>query len=92
LWFDAHVAEALDAGADAVLLDNMSPEEAGRGVALADEHAASGPRRRPLIELSGGITLETVGRYADLGADQVSSGALTNSAPALDVGLDIDSH
>jgi nicotinate-nucleotide pyrophosphorylase (carboxylating) len=84
------LAEALDAGADAVLLDNMSPEEVGRCVALADEHAAARRRQRPLVEVSGGVTLETIGRYADLGADQVSSGSLTNSAPVLDIGLDID--
>jgi nicotinate-nucleotide pyrophosphorylase (carboxylating) len=84
------VAEALEAGADAVLLDNMSPEEASRCVTLADEHAASQRERRPLVEVSGGITLETIGRYADVGADLVSSGVLTNSAPVLDVGLDID--
>ena len=46
--------------------------------------------RRALLEVSGGITLDTVGSYADTGADVVSSGALTNSAPVLDIGLDID--
>jgi nicotinate-nucleotide pyrophosphorylase (carboxylating) len=82
--------EALEAGADAVLLDNMEPDEARRCVALADEHAAATGVRRPLVELSGGITLETVRRFADVGADHVSSGALTNSAPVLDIGLDIE--
>jgi len=81
--------EALEAGADAVLLDNMEPDEARRCVELADEHAAAVGIRRPLLELSGGITLETVRRFADVGADLVSSGALTNSAPVLDIGLDI---
>ena len=83
--------EALEAGADAVLLDNMEPDEARRCVELADEHAAAAGVRRPLVELSGGITLETVRRFADVGADLVSSGALTNSAPVLDIGLDIES-
>ena len=46
-------------------------------------------RRRALLEVSGGITLESVRRYADSGADIVSSGSLTNSAPVLDIGLDI---
>jgi nicotinate-nucleotide pyrophosphorylase (carboxylating) len=82
--------EALEAGADAVLLDNMEPDEARRCVVLADEHAAATGVRRPLVELSGGITLETVRRFADVGADLVSSGALTNSAPVLDIGLDIE--
>jgi nicotinate-nucleotide pyrophosphorylase (carboxylating) len=86
----AKVQDALEAGADALLLDNMEPEDARRCVKLADEHAAAARRSRPLIELSGGITLETVRRFADLGADLVSSGAITNSAPVLDIGLDID--
>ena len=82
--------EALDAGADAVLLDNMTPDQARACVELADEHAALAKRKRPLIELSGGITLETVRTFADAGADLVSSGSITNSAPVLDIGLDIE--
>jgi nicotinate-nucleotide pyrophosphorylase (carboxylating) len=82
------LVEALDAGADALLLDNMTPEEARRCVETVDAHAASGGRR-PLVELSGGITLETVHLYAQVGADMVSSGSLTNSAPVLDIGLDV---
>jgi nicotinate-nucleotide pyrophosphorylase (carboxylating) len=84
------VREALDAGADAILLDNMSPDEVRAAVAVADEHAATNGTRRALLEVSGGITLETVGSYAHTGADVVSSGSLTNSAPVLDIGLDID--
>jgi nicotinate-nucleotide pyrophosphorylase (carboxylating) len=45
--------------------------------------------RRPLLEVSGGITLDTIASYASTGADLVSSGSLTNSAPVLDIGLDI---
>jgi len=82
--------EALDAGADAVLLDNMTPDQARACVVLADEHAELARRRRPLIELSGGITMETIRTYADVGADLVSSGSITNSAPVLDIGLDIE--
>ncbi len=82
--------EALGADADAVLLDNMSPAEARRCVEAVDDHASSVGRRRPLVEVSGGITLETVRAYAGIGADRVSSGSLTNSAPVLDIGLDID--
>jgi len=84
------VTEALDAGADALLLDNMSPEEIRACVAIAEEHAATVGTRRALLEVSGGITLETVRSYADTGADVVSSGSLTNSSPVLDIGLDID--
>ena len=84
------LAQALEAGADAVLLDNMSPDEIRSCVALAAYHAAGAGTRRALLELSGSITLDTVGAYADTGADVVSSGSLTNSAPVLDIGLDID--
>ena len=83
------VVEALAAGADALLLDNMSPEEIRACVAVADEHATAAGTRRALLEVSGGITLETVGTYAGTGADVVSSGSLTISAPVLDIGLDI---
>jgi nicotinate-nucleotide pyrophosphorylase (carboxylating) len=79
---------ALDAGADAILCDNMTPAEVARCVKEATEAAGSG--RRCLVEVSGGITLDTVGDYAGTGADRVSTGALTNSAPVLDIGLDID--
>jgi nicotinate-nucleotide pyrophosphorylase (carboxylating) len=78
------VLEALDAGADALLLDNMAPDEVRSCVA-----AAAGAARRPVLEVSGGITLDTVGSYAGTGVDLVSVGALTNSAPVLDMGLDI---
>ncbi len=82
--------QALEAGADAVLLDNMTPELVLEAVARADEHVATVGGRRPLLEVSGGITLETVTRYVGLGADLISVGGLTNSAPVLDIGLDID--
>jgi nicotinate-nucleotide pyrophosphorylase (carboxylating) len=79
---DEQLDEAIAAGAHVVLLDNMSVEE----VAAASQKArASGL----LVEVSGGITLETVGDYAKAGADIISSGALTHSAPAVDLGLDI---
>jgi nicotinate-nucleotide pyrophosphorylase (carboxylating) len=77
------VQQAVDAGADAVLLDNMSVEEVRDCVA-----AVAG---RCLVEVSGGITLSTIGQYAATGVDLVSVGALTNSAPVLDIGLDIKS-
>lgn len=79
--------EALEVGADAILCDNMGPAEVARCVEAADKAAAGG--RRCLIEVSGGITLDTVASYAASGADRVSTGALTNSAPVLDIGLDI---
>ena len=56
------LAQALEAGADAVLLDNMTPEEAKAAVDLADEWAGEHGGRRPLLECSGGITIETAAR------------------------------
>jgi len=81
------VREALDAGADALLLDNMSPEQVRDCVAIVDLEAASA--RRPLLEASGGITLDTIGAYSATGVDCISVGGLTNSSPVLDIGLDI---
>ena len=80
------VREAATAGADAILLDNMTPEEATAGVAVARDLLGSRPC---LIEASGGVNLDTVAAYAACGVDAVSVGALTNSAPVLDLGLDI---
>jgi nicotinate-nucleotide pyrophosphorylase (carboxylating) len=78
--------EAVDAGAHAVLLDNMTPDEVARCVSLIREQHPAAP---PWIEVSGGVTLENVGRFGQAGADLVSSGSLTNSAPVLDIGLDL---
>jgi nicotinate-nucleotide pyrophosphorylase (carboxylating) len=76
------VAGALAAGADRILLDNMAPAQLREAVAARD-------RERPDVELeaSGGVTLETVGEVAATGVDYVSVGALTHSAPALDLSL-----
>ena len=76
--------EAIEAGADALLLDNMALDDLRACVAVA----ASSPRR-PLLEASGGITLESIGAVATTGVDMISVGAITNSAPVLDIGLDI---
>jgi nicotinate-nucleotide pyrophosphorylase (carboxylating) len=82
------VQEAISAGADAVLLDNMSPDELVVCVAAAREtEAATG--HHTLLEASGGVTLENVRSIAGTGVDLISSGALTASAPNLDIGLDI---
>ncbi len=78
---------AADAGADIVLLDNMTPAQAGRCAGQVAEHAAANGIPRPLIEISGGITLGRIGRYKGLPIDRISVGALTHSAPALDISL-----
>jgi nicotinate-nucleotide pyrophosphorylase (carboxylating) len=79
------VREATKAGADALLLDNMSPEEVRAVVAEVRERDPE----RPLLEISGTVSLETIRLYATTGADMVSIGALTHSAPVLDIGLDV---
>ena len=73
------VSEALDAGVDAILLDNMTLDELRSAVALA------GGRAR--LEASGGITLESIRAVAETGVDEISVGALTHSARSLDVSL-----
>jgi nicotinate-nucleotide pyrophosphorylase (carboxylating) len=78
------VEEAVGAGASMVLLDNMSPDEVRASVAVVRR-----ARVEVLVEVSGGITLDTVRAYADAGADVVSTSAITQSAPALDIGFDI---
>jgi len=77
-------AYALGAGADRLLLDNMSPRELREAVALRD--AERGPAGPPL-EASGGVTLDNVREIAETGVDFISVGALTHSAPALDFSL-----
>jgi nicotinate-nucleotide pyrophosphorylase (carboxylating) len=86
---EEQVEAALAAGADAVLLDNMKPDEVRACVALAHDIVARTNMRRPLLEVSGGITLDTVGSYAAAGADLISTGAITSSAPVLDLALDV---
>jgi nicotinate-nucleotide pyrophosphorylase (carboxylating) len=78
--------EALEAGAEAVLLDNMTPERAVECVKIA-----RGIRAECVIEISGGITLENARHYAEAGADFLSSGMLTHSAPAANLSLLVDS-
>jgi nicotinate-nucleotide pyrophosphorylase (carboxylating) len=75
----AELGEALEAGVGRVLLDNMGPDELRAGVAAADGRAE--------LEASGGITLENVREVAETGVDFISIGALTHSAPALDLSL-----
>ena len=77
--------EALAAGAESVLLDNMTPEEARCCV-----DAARSLRPDCVVEISGGITLENVRAYAESGADFLSSGSLTHSAPAANLSLLVD--
>lgn len=76
--------EALDAGAEAVLCDNFALADLAEAVAMA--HTGDSPA---FVEASGGVTLDTVAAVAATGVDAVAVGALTHSAPALDLGLDL---
>jgi nicotinate-nucleotide pyrophosphorylase (carboxylating) len=73
--------EALSLGANTILLDNMGLDDLRRAVALTDGRA--------LLEASGGVTHGSVRAIAETGVDYISSGAITHSAPSLDVGLDL---
>jgi nicotinate-nucleotide pyrophosphorylase (carboxylating) len=75
------VSEALAAGADAILLDNMTPDRLRAAVALA--------RGRARLEASGGVTLDNIREIAETGVDEISVGALTHSARSLDVSLEL---
>ncbi|HTL84998.1 MAG TPA: carboxylating nicotinate-nucleotide diphosphorylase [Acidimicrobiia bacterium] len=75
------VTEARSVGVDRVLLDNMTLEQVREAVAMLEGAIK--------VEVSGGVTLETVGAFAESGADFISIGAITHSVRALDIGLDI---
>ena len=73
------VREAVEAGADIIMLDNMTTDEMAEAIRIIDGRAET--------ECSGNITKENIRRITDLGVDYVSSGALTHSAPILDISL-----
>jgi nicotinate-nucleotide pyrophosphorylase (carboxylating) len=75
------VREAVAAGATIVMCDNMTTDQVRESVALV--------AGRALVEVSGGITLDTIAAYAAAGADLISTSAITQSAPAFDIGLDL---
>jgi nicotinate-nucleotide pyrophosphorylase (carboxylating) len=82
----AQAQEAVAAGAEMLLLDNMSPE----AMRAAVDWTRSLPGPRPLLEASGGVRLETVRAVAETGVDLISVGALTHSARALDISLEVE--
>ncbi|MBI1799706.1 MAG: carboxylating nicotinate-nucleotide diphosphorylase, partial [Candidatus Eisenbacteria bacterium] len=94
------LGESLRPEVDRILVDNRSPDEVRRAVEVVDRwcaaHPSDSPRRRegarrwPEVEVSGGITLTTARGYAETGVDYLSVGALTHSAPALDLSLEIE--
>lgn len=73
------VKEAVEAGADIIMLDNMTPEVMKEAIKIIDKRAE--------IEISGNVTKENIARLTGLGVDYISSGALTHSAPIMDISL-----
>jgi len=84
--------QALEAGAQELLLDNMSLEDMRRVVELAKEPALSLAKGRALLEASGGVTLENVRQVAETGVDYISVGVITHSAQALDLSLEVEAR
>ena len=78
------LTEALDHGAESLLLDNMTPAEVKKAIGIVRDRGLTLP-----MEASGGITLENIRKYALAGADYISVGALTHSAPAVDLSMRI---
>jgi nicotinate-nucleotide pyrophosphorylase (carboxylating) len=78
---EKELLQALEAKPDIIMLDNFDIESARKAISIVD--------KRCLIEISGGISLENVGAYAALGADYISVGRITHSAPACNLGLDL---
>ena len=73
------VREAVEAGADIIMLDNMTYDQMKEAIGIIDGRAE--------VEVSGNVTKENIAALADLGVDYISSGALTHSAPILDLSL-----
>jgi nicotinate-nucleotide pyrophosphorylase (carboxylating) len=94
------LGEALRPEVDRILVDNRTPDEVRRAVEEVDrwcaQHPSESPRRRPEarrwpeVEVSGGVTLDSARGYAETGVDYLSVGALTHSAPALNLSLEIE--
>ena len=78
----SELQEALECGAKHLLLDNLSPPDAAEWIRYVDGRAT--------VELSGGVNLDTIRRYADAGPDFISCGAITHSAPAVDISFRLD--
>ena len=82
------LSEALEAGADLIMFDNFTVDQMHEGVGMVREFAGR-TGRHVLIEASGGLTLEVANSVGATGVDYIAVGALTHSAPILDIGLDL---
>ncbi len=84
------VQEALECNVDAILLDNFTVDEIRKAVQLVKEWCKKKGSQRPILEVSGGVTLQNVEEIAQTGVDIISVGALTHSASALDISMEIE--
>ena len=87
---EKHVKNAIAAGADIIMLDNMKQPLLKRMVKLIRN--SSTKTYKPLIEISGGVNFKTIKNYAKLGIERISIGMITHSAPSLDISLEVDVH
>jgi len=83
------LAEAIALSPDIILLDNMSPKLIERAVHFCKSIESRTGKKGPLLEISGGVTLQNLPRYVKLGIDRISLGSLTHSAPAVDLSMRI---
>ena len=86
---EASFQAAVEAQADIIMLDNRSPIEMKQMIQWLDKRRPRDEPGRPILEASGGITLKNVRQVAKTGVDWISLGALTHSAPALDISMEI---
>ncbi|HCJ66697.1 MAG TPA: carboxylating nicotinate-nucleotide diphosphorylase [Elusimicrobia bacterium] len=84
------VKEALTAGVDIIMLDNMSLTQMKKAVELVQRSMFNVQRKKPEIEVSGGVNLKNIRKIAQLGVERISIGEITHSAPALDINLEVD--
>jgi nicotinate-nucleotide pyrophosphorylase (carboxylating) len=85
----AFLKKLLGAPVERVMLDNFEPGEVDEALRLIGEYSATHPGYRLEVEVSGGVTIANVGAYAKEGVDFISVGALTHSAPALPLSLEV---
>lgn len=83
------ISEALESRADIIMFDNMNPNQIKDSLNIVDDWCCKTKEKRPIIEVSGGITLENITNIACKGIDRIAIGAITHSVKALDISLEI---
>ena len=85
-----NVKDALESGADIIMFDNMNPDQISTALQIVRDWELETKRKRPLIEVSGRVTLKNIDKIAQAGIDRIAIGAITHSSKALDISLAID--